>query len=452
MGAKEKLILCPYCGATQTGGDRCKVCGGLVEPLSRRATQISMGPWYIRDKKVPFRPGCSYDVLVKQIKAGRVKPTTILRGPTTRQFWSVARNVAGLAHLLGYCHRCGAHVKAADKKCHACGEPFVEPRDRNELGLLYTTEKEAAAAQRALDREIEFVLSGGTPSSETQKETAVPEKDAKPGAGLLTEVLGGEPRAVSEVSTESKPAPVAEKKPEPSAKPTGPKPSSLDFTPTEGQGEMGEEDELEEATSKNQLLTYVLVAFNVIVLVAVLVLVFVNFTGNRDENDNNNGNANTPAAQPEEIDGDTNNGAASSALDVDDSDGFSAATTDAANDNRVGAATDGGTSIFDTPDDEATDRSTSDATGGDGVSGENPDAAVMTEMTPFVEQLIAAQELEEAGKYKQALLAFRDLQPLAPNVKFRKLIDNAVSRTLEKVDQEDPSTFYDLPVEDGGDG
>ena len=38
---KEKLVLCPYCGHAQFGGDRCQACAGLFEPLSRRATQLA---------------------------------------------------------------------------------------------------------------------------------------------------------------------------------------------------------------------------------------------------------------------------------------------------------------------------------------------------------------------------------------------------------------------------
>ena len=49
--------------------EKCEECGGLFEPLSRQATQISMGPWYIRDRNNPYRPGCSYEVLLKQIEA-----------------------------------------------------------------------------------------------------------------------------------------------------------------------------------------------------------------------------------------------------------------------------------------------------------------------------------------------------------------------------------------------
>ena len=108
--AENRLTLCPYCGNTQSGGDKCGQCGGLFEPLSRKATQISMGPWYIRDPRMPFRPGCSFVVIKRQAKAGKIKSTTVLRGPTTRQFWSVARNVPGVAHLIGYCHDCAEKI------------------------------------------------------------------------------------------------------------------------------------------------------------------------------------------------------------------------------------------------------------------------------------------------------------------------------------------------------
>ncbi len=169
--------------------ERCDECGGYFEPLSRRATQIAMGPWYIRDKRVPFRPGCSYEVLVSQIKAGRIKPNTVIRGPTTRQFWSVARNVPGVAHLLGYCHRCGAHVSPNDKACPDCAEPFMAVTERNELGLLYPTAKEAAAAQRALQREV----SGEEPepaAAGTGAEQPASPGDEATGGDLVEQVLG----------------------------------------------------------------------------------------------------------------------------------------------------------------------------------------------------------------------------------------------------------------------
>ncbi len=155
MTNPAQAILCPYCGCTQMAvRDRCTDCGGLFEPLSRVATQIAMGPWYIRDRANPFRPGCCYDVLKRQIQAGKIKPTTIIRGPTTRQFWSVARNVPGVAHLLGVCHHCGAPVERGKDGCPNCQSRFSDAEQRNELGLDFPTTSEARAAHAALDRQI----------------------------------------------------------------------------------------------------------------------------------------------------------------------------------------------------------------------------------------------------------------------------------------------------------
>ena len=133
--AKSKALICPYCGDTQPVGERCRACGGLFEPLSRQATHNEMGPWYLRDVNRPFQPGCSYETLIKLIERGQVNKFTILRGPTTKQFWTIARRVPGVSHLLGYCHNCDASVDVGDHGCHACGVPFGAYLDRNYLGL-----------------------------------------------------------------------------------------------------------------------------------------------------------------------------------------------------------------------------------------------------------------------------------------------------------------------------
>jgi hypothetical protein len=136
LAGKAKLILCPYCGNTQSEPkDRCATCGGFFDPLSLKVTQQAMGPWFVHDRANPFRPGCSYDVLLGQIEKGKLTANTVLRGPTTRQFWSVARNVPGVSHLVGYCHTCGSHVQKTDDVCTQCGAIFFAPRLRDQLGL-----------------------------------------------------------------------------------------------------------------------------------------------------------------------------------------------------------------------------------------------------------------------------------------------------------------------------
>src|SRR5881394_2638955 len=57
------LTVCPYCGHNSFNNARCDQCKGLLDPLSRQASQNAMGPWFIRDEAAPFRPGCSYETL-----------------------------------------------------------------------------------------------------------------------------------------------------------------------------------------------------------------------------------------------------------------------------------------------------------------------------------------------------------------------------------------------------
>ena len=130
-----KAVLCPYCGQVSRNIQSCQVCGGHLDALSRQATQNGMGPWQVRDQSRAFLPGCSYEVLVRMVRASRITPDTILRGPTTGQFWMLARRVPGVAHLLGNCHSCQAPAKPDEYACRACGAVFQGERDRQHLGL-----------------------------------------------------------------------------------------------------------------------------------------------------------------------------------------------------------------------------------------------------------------------------------------------------------------------------
>jgi len=154
MGKDSEQIVCPYCGQTQETAPRCRTCGGLFDAFSLTATEIEMGPWFVRDEGKPFLPGCSYNVLRKRIETGRIKKDTILRGPTTRQLWMKAGHTPCVAHLLGTCHACGAEVKPADTKCKACSAVFGESTERQELGLRFRTSYAAATARLELDKQI----------------------------------------------------------------------------------------------------------------------------------------------------------------------------------------------------------------------------------------------------------------------------------------------------------
>lgn len=135
-GDAPPMFVCPYCGGATRDVPRCDSCKGFLDPLSRQASQNVMGPWFIRDEVAPYRPGCSFETLVMLIGRGKVTGETILRGPSTNQFWMPARRVPGLAHKLGLCHACGGEAEPEDEMCGECGVEFVFRSDRQTLGLL----------------------------------------------------------------------------------------------------------------------------------------------------------------------------------------------------------------------------------------------------------------------------------------------------------------------------
>jgi len=129
------MILCPYCGSLSTMAKQCNICSGYFDLLSRQRSQNAMGPWFIRDLSKSFQPGCSYATLVRMAQRGKIKPDTVLRGPSTRQFWSFARQTPGVAHLLGECHACHKPVMPTSNACSNCKASFLVSDDRQVLGL-----------------------------------------------------------------------------------------------------------------------------------------------------------------------------------------------------------------------------------------------------------------------------------------------------------------------------
>ncbi len=130
-----RVVLCPFCGGLSANLEACTHCKGRFDPLSRQASQNAMGPWFIRDERQPFAPGCSFETVKNLIARGRISKNTIIRGPTTNQFWTLAKRTPGVANLLGVCHNCQHEVSPKDFACGACGAPFTPEVDRQHLGL-----------------------------------------------------------------------------------------------------------------------------------------------------------------------------------------------------------------------------------------------------------------------------------------------------------------------------
>lgn len=182
-------IICPYCGHQHAESAKaCERCRGLFEPLSRQASQNAMGPWFIRDEANPFRPGCGYETLQFLISKGRIKPNTILRGPTTRQFWMLAGRTPGVAHLMGACHSCQAAAEPTAALCVQCGARFDVPADRQHLGLADVRLLPGQASASAVARSAMSSLSSMSGSTESRSSRvlgeplplAAPEPDFEP--------------------------------------------------------------------------------------------------------------------------------------------------------------------------------------------------------------------------------------------------------------------------------
>ena len=187
MAEESRSYLCPYCGSVGDGADICQTCGGRFDALSRQATQVAMGPWFVRDPAKPFHPGCSYEVIQKQVRAGKITAETIIRGPTTRQFWDMAQRVPGVAHLVGFCHACQARTGGTGK-CVKCGAAFITPTQRNELGLSYPGRDDAAVARQVLAVEPART----SPRPEAPAKPLAPSVPERGTAGLLGGVLKAE--------------------------------------------------------------------------------------------------------------------------------------------------------------------------------------------------------------------------------------------------------------------
>lgn len=133
--AKQRILACPLCGETQYEQSVCKQCGGALDPDGLLLAEASFGPWYVRDEENPFAPGMTYDLLIQRIRDEKVHHYSLVRGPTTRQLWIVAKRVPGIAHILGRCHQCDGHVDSTSRACPFCEVAFGGYRDRDSLGL-----------------------------------------------------------------------------------------------------------------------------------------------------------------------------------------------------------------------------------------------------------------------------------------------------------------------------
>src|SRR5687767_1432692 len=124
-------FVCPFCGSVNDSDQGvCARCTMENSAATRKATKQRIGPWYVLQARNPAAPGMRFETLLAFVRKGRVKPKSIVRGPTTHQLWKFAAQVKGLSREFGLCYSCGGGIETWTKLCPHCNhlqEPPPNP-------------------------------------------------------------------------------------------------------------------------------------------------------------------------------------------------------------------------------------------------------------------------------------------------------------------------------------
>ena len=135
-----------------------------------------------------------FETLVRQMGLGRIRSTDVVRGPSTSQFWTVARKVPGLSHHFGLCHACQAPASAEDEGCQACGASFRVSLDRDRMGLGGDGAQTSAFGDTA--NVLSMPQQSVSPSEDAAAESSVPteELNSRTSTQLRRELLAARRR------------------------------------------------------------------------------------------------------------------------------------------------------------------------------------------------------------------------------------------------------------------
>ncbi len=123
--------VCPFCGTQrETDLGACTQCSLEDTPTTRTATRGKLGPWYVLQSRNPSAPGMNFATLMTLVQKGRVTARSVLRGPTTGQFWRHAAKVKGVSREFMLCWNCGSDIAKNARACPSCKrlqEPPLNP-------------------------------------------------------------------------------------------------------------------------------------------------------------------------------------------------------------------------------------------------------------------------------------------------------------------------------------
>jgi len=101
--------------------------------LTRQATRARIGPWYVMQARNPAAPGMKCSTLLALIRKGQVTSKSVIRGPTTHQFWRFAARVKGISREFGVCFSCGTRLDSKAVECPRCGKGQELPANPDTL-------------------------------------------------------------------------------------------------------------------------------------------------------------------------------------------------------------------------------------------------------------------------------------------------------------------------------
>lgn len=173
--------VCPFCGTQrETDVGACLHCSLEDTPTTRSATRGKLGPWYVLQSRNPSAPGMNFATLMVLVQKGRVTARSVLRGPTTGQFWRYAAKVKGVSREFGLCWSCGGDVAKTARACPGCKrlqEPPLNPDvllenaefSSEELAEAMWSDETAHSSQMSGSSHAHAPLPGGARTSPVER-------------------------------------------------------------------------------------------------------------------------------------------------------------------------------------------------------------------------------------------------------------------------------------------
>ena len=206
---------CVYCGQViSRTEERCPHCRTSFSLAVRKASREVVGNWFYLDSRNPSGRGVTLETLIKMIEKGRIKPDSIVRGPTTHHDWMFAAETPRLAKYLGMCPHCFSEAKPEDTFCTRCqlnmNNRPAEPRPGIPPDLVkepvhktaYEMEKELARTVTAKTEDETL----GPPPSQPQPMVAATDAFASPKSGPRAEATSAAVAAAAAMASPATPS------------------------------------------------------------------------------------------------------------------------------------------------------------------------------------------------------------------------------------------------------